>query len=204
MLSQPNAINYLLSGGLSAVISSIFLIINNLWTNSVNNDNQLKREEEQRTWQLEREEQQRAWQSEREQQQRTWQLEREEQQHIWQEKTEQQKWYREKIYDSYRKSFQVLIKIQQEELDSVNKLNDIFKKNTHITNTNKLILEFNIEFTMIIANHPDKNSEEFIDKLTRIDKSLRAATIDKSLEEDSSRVRLIMIDIMENDSRIKI
>ena len=132
------------------------------------------------------------------------QLEREKQQGIRQQESERQKWYREKIYDSYKTSFQVLVKIQQEELDSVNKLNDIFTKNTHISNINKLILEFNIEFTMIIANHPDKNSEEFIDKLTKIDKSLRAATIDKSLEEDSSKVRLIMIEIMENDSRIKI
>ncbi|MEG3872399.1 hypothetical protein [Microcoleus sp. Z1_B5] len=181
MLSQSPGIYFLLSGVLAAIISGIMLIINNLWTNSINNNNQLEREKQQRTWQLEREEQQR----------------------IWQEKTEQKKWYREKIYDSYKTSFQVLIKIQQEELDSINKTNDIIKKYTHITNINKLILEFNIEFTMIIANHPDKNSEEFIDKLTTIDKCLRAATIDKSLEEDSSRVRLIMIEIMENDSRIK-
>ncbi|MCC3535591.1 MAG: hypothetical protein JGK03_15570 [Microcoleus sp. PH2017_25_DOB_D_A] len=178
MPSQSPGMYIVLSGIVAAVISGIF----SLWTNSVNDKSQLEREEKQRTWQLEREEKQ----------------------HILQEESEQKKWYREKVYDSYKTSFQVLIKIQQEELDSVSKTNDIVKKYTHITNINKLILEFNIEFTMIIANHQDKDSEEFINKLSTIDKCLRAATIDKSLEEDSSKVRLIMIEIMENDSRIKI
>jgi DNA repair protein RadC len=174
MVSQP-VINVIIG----ALLTGTFLIISNLLTNW-NND---KREEKQRTWQLEREQQQRSWQ----------------------EKSDQKKWYREKIYDAYRTSFQVLIKIQQEELDSINKTNDVTKKRTHINNINKLILEFNIEFTMIIANHPDKNSEKFIDKLTTIDNALRAATIDKSLlEEDSSMVRRIMTEIMENDSRIEV
>jgi len=172
MLSESSAINFFLSGALGSVITGIFLIINTQRISSVNNKLQLEREEKQHIWQIEREKQQR----------------------IWQEKSEQQKWYREKIYDCYRRSFQVLTKIQQEELDSVNKTNDNLKKNQHLSNINKFILEFNIEFTMIIANHPDKNSEEFMEILS---------TIDESLRKDTWMVRAIIVKIMEDDSRIK-
>jgi hypothetical protein len=48
------------------------------------------------------------------------QLKREQQQRLWQEKSEQQKWYREKIYESYRKCLEVLIKLQQEYIERIN------------------------------------------------------------------------------------
>ncbi len=42
------------------------------------------------------------------------QLEREKQQRIWEEESNQKKWYREKIYDSYKTAIQLLTKIIQE------------------------------------------------------------------------------------------
>lgn len=47
MPSEPNAINYLLSGALGAVISSFILLINNC----LNNKSQSEREKQQRIWQ---------------------------------------------------------------------------------------------------------------------------------------------------------
>jgi hypothetical protein len=50
---------------------------------------------------------------------------------------------------------------------------------------------------MIIANHPDRNSEEFTKKVT---------IIDNSLKKDSSRTQDIIIEIseiMQHDSRIQ-
>lgn len=166
MVSQP-VINVIIG----ALLSGILLIINSWWMSWNNNKFQLEREEKQRTWQLEREEQQR----------------------IWQEKSDKQKWDQEKIYECYRKSFQALIKLQQEEVEKLNRTNDIIKGEQIRTNINKLILEFTTEFNMIIPNHPDKNSEEFTKKLI---------TIDESLRKDSSKVRPIIIKIMEHDSRI--
>jgi hypothetical protein len=179
MLSEPNAINFLLSGALGAVISSIFLIINNQWTSSVNNKFQLEREEKQRIWQLEREEKQR----------------------IWQEKSELQKWYREKIYSSYEASLQILIKIQQEQLEYLHKnrvetVEEYLNKPKHLNNINKLILEFNIRLSIIINDYPDKNSKEFTEKIDKIDKSL-------GVVEESWNVRHIILELMKNDSRIK-
>ncbi len=175
MLSQSPGIYILLGSILSAILSSVISGIILLTSNYFNNKSQLKREEKQHIWQIEREEQQR----------------------IWQEKSDKQKWNQEKIYDGYRKLLEVLIKLQQEEIETLNKTNDIIKWHQHHININKLILEFTIEFTMIIANHPDKNSEEFTKKVT---------IIDNSLKKDSSRVQDIIIEIseiMQHDSRIQ-
>jgi uncharacterized protein YnzC (UPF0291/DUF896 family) len=76
------------------------------------------------------------------------QLEREKQQGIRQQESERQKWYREKIYDSYRTSIQVLTKIVQgrHEID----LRNMATQDEYI-NLEKLYLEFNSEFEIIIA-----------------------------------------------------
>src|SRR4028118_119458 len=129
------------------------------------------------------------------------QLEREKEQSIRQQESDQKKWYREKIYNSYETLFQILVKIQQEELEYLHKnrvktVEDYLNKPKHLNNLNKLISEFNIQFSIIINNYPDKNSKEFTEKLDKINKSL-------VLHEESWNVRHIILEIMKNDSRIK-
>jgi len=175
MPSQSPSIYIILSGVVAAVISGIF----SLWTSSVKDKSQLEREEKQCNWQLEREEKQR----------------------IWQEKSELQKWYREKIYSSYEASLQILIKIHQEQLEYLHKnrvetVEEYLNKPKHLTNINKLILEFNIRLSIITNDYPDKNSKEFTEKIDKIDKSL-------GVFEESWNVRHIILELMKNDSRIK-
>jgi hypothetical protein len=182
MPSEPNAINYLLSGALGAVISGFILLISNY----LNNKSQSEREEKQRTWQLEREEKQRIWQ-----------LEREEKQHIWQEESERQKWYREKVHDCYLRTIQVLTRVSHEHHEThINSIANVdnttrLNKETSLTNS---IIEFYSQFAMIIADHPEKNTKEFKEKI---------AKINDYLEKEPWTVQNIFIDIMENDSRIK-
>lgn len=119
------------------------------------------------------------------------QLKREEQQRIWQEKSEQQKWFREKIYDSYKISIQVLTKIIQErhEIDFGNMRNQ-----DKFINLNKLYLEFNSEFEIIMIDYPDKDSEEFKE---------RYELMRKYMQENPSIARIYFTGIMKHDSRIK-
>lgn len=119
------------------------------------------------------------------------QLKREKQQGIRQQESEQQKWYREKIYDSYRTSIQVLTKIMQgrHEMDT----KSIFTEDEHI-NLEKLYFEFNSEFEIIIAGYPGKDSEEFKEKV---------ANIKKHMQKKPLIARVIITEMMEHDSRIK-
>jgi sensor domain CHASE-containing protein len=119
------------------------------------------------------------------------QLEREKQQGIRQQESERKKWYREKIYDSYRTSIQVLTKIIQGRHE--------FHTKSHVTqderiNLDKLYFEFNSEFEMIIANYPNKNSEEFKERM---------ANISKYMQENPLIARVFINEMMEHDSRIK-
>src|SRR4028118_1844988 len=165
MPSEPNAINYLLSGALGAVISAFILLVNNYLSNK--------------------------FQSEREEKQRTWQLEREEQQQIWHEKSEQKKWYREKIYNCYRKAIQLLTKMMQIEFEI--KENYKITQNTSIK-FHKLSLELMSEFDIIIHSYPIEDYEEFDEKINEFSKHLGINSI---------QARAIITEIMENDSRIK-
>ena len=184
MLSQPDYINFLLSGALGAVISSIFLIINNRWMSSVNNKFQLEREKEQRTWQLEREKEQ-----------RTWQLEREKEQRIWQEESNNRRWDREKTYDSYKKLIQALTNIIQLQADIKDKDEPT---DDEYNNFRNLYVEFGSEFTMIMTGHPDKDSKEFEETKAKI----FSEALD--LDKDSLLARKMITKMMENDSRINI
>src|SRR4028118_37885 len=119
------------------------------------------------------------------------QLEREKQQGIQQQENEHQKWYREKIYDSYRTSIQILTKIMQGRHEMETK--SIFTEDEHI-NLEKLYLEFNSEFEIIIAGYPDKKSEEFKEKI---------ANINEYMQKKPLIARIIITEMMEHDSRIK-
>jgi len=119
------------------------------------------------------------------------QLEREEQQRIWQEKSEQQKWFREKIYDSYKTSIQLLteiIQVQHEmEFGSM-------RTQEKFVNLNKLYLEFNSEFEIIMIDYPDKDSEKF---------KKRYELMRQHMQKEPSIARIYFTGIMKHDSRIK-
>jgi hypothetical protein len=83
------------------------------------------------------------------------QLKRENEQRIWQEKGEKQKWYREKIYDSYRTSIQILTKIIQLKIEMTNYGTTPDK----VININSLYVEFASEFYIILMSHPNKSCE---------------------------------------------
>ncbi len=119
------------------------------------------------------------------------QLEREKQQGIRQQENEHQKWYREKIYDSYKTSIRVLTKIVQErhEIDTTG-----YSTQDKYINVEKLYHEFNSEFEMIMAGYPNKDSEEFKEKM---------ANIRKYMQEKPLIARIIITEMMEHDSRIK-
>jgi sensor domain CHASE-containing protein len=119
------------------------------------------------------------------------QLEREKQQGIRQQENDQKKWYREKIYDSYKTSIQVLTKILQErhEMDTRN-----YASQDEYISLENLYFEFNSEFEMIIAGYPDKDSEEFKEKM---------AKIRKYMQEKPLIARSIITEMMQHDSRIK-
>jgi len=61
-------------------------------------------------------------------------------------------------------------------------------------NLDKLYLEFNSEFEIIIAGYPGKDSEEFKEKM---------ANIKKYMQEKPLIARVIITEMMEHDSRIK-
>lgn len=128
------------------------------------------------------------------------QLERENQQRIWQEESERQKWYREKIYESYRTSIQILTKVIQAQFkaeftseydDSYNPGYDL---DLEILLKN-LYLEFSSEFSLIIVGHPDKDSKDINEITTKF--------VDKSGYKDPFLARTLITRIMENDPRIK-
>jgi hypothetical protein len=163
MPSDPNTINYLLSGALAGIISSFILLVNNLVNNYVNNRLQLEREEKQR---------------------------------IWQEESAQKKWYREEIYDSYKTSIQILTKIIYIKYEMfTNRYSDAATANQRENNLFKLYFEFTSEFYIITAGHPDKDTEEFKEKITRIN--------EETMEKEPLMARDILIKIMEQDPRIK-
>jgi hypothetical protein len=118
------------------------------------------------------------------------QLERENQQRNWQEERERQKWYREKTYDSYRTSIQVLTKIIQVRYE-IEHDNDKFYQNSVLPN---LYFEFTSEFFIIIGGHPNKDTEEFKEKINEIVEYMK---------EDTVLARLMMTEIMQEDPRIK-
>lgn len=171
MLSQSPGIYILLGSVLSAILSSVISGIMLLTGNYLNNKSQLKREEKQHTWQVEREEKQRTCQ----------------------EESDQRKWYREKIYDGYRTSIQALTKISQIQF-KINK-NNIPNEDILHANLVDLTLEFLSEFNIIMIGHPEKDSDELVEKTNKMIEGL----MDKN-----TRIALeIMREIMDNDSRIK-
>jgi hypothetical protein len=186
MLSQSPGIYILLGSVLSAILSSVISGIMLLTNNYFNNKFQLKREEQQRIWQVEQEQQQR----------------------IWQEKSEQQKWYREKIYDCYRRANEILTKIIQEDFEievyqnNNFALSEVYYENNQLdptlenkrTKLGNLTWEFYTELNLIEAGYPEKNSNEFKEKINRINECLKKVPIS---------VGPIIAELMENDSRIK-
>lgn len=118
------------------------------------------------------------------------QLKREKEQRIWQEKNEKQKWNREKVYDSYRTAIHVLTKVIQLKTEITNYGITPDK----VTNINNLYAEFSTEFYIMIISHPNKNCEEFEKKRD---------LILSSVENKPILARFEMIEIMENDPRIK-
>jgi len=119
------------------------------------------------------------------------QLKREKEQRIWQEKSEKKKWNREKVYDSYRTSIHALTKIIQLKSEITNHGTTPDK----VTNIDNLYAEFSTEFYIMIISHPNKNREEF-------NKEKRDLIL-ASLENKPILARFEMIEIMENDPRIK-
>ncbi|MDB9510308.1 hypothetical protein PN499_03710 [Kamptonema animale CS-326] len=119
------------------------------------------------------------------------QLEREKQQSLRQQESEQKKWYREKVYDSYITSIQVLTKMIQKK-DEID-----LRRMVHVDNfttLRNLYFEFQAYFTIIIAGHPEKDSEDFKEQLNNINKYIQEAPL---------IVRHIVTNLMEQDSRIK-
>ncbi len=126
------------------------------------------------------------------------QLKREQEQRMWQERNEQQKWYREKIYDSYKRLLQILTQIEQVKFgiqDYEENSNNYYKASqAKYSELNNLYFEFNSEYSIIIAGHPDKDSEKLYQK---------RGTIELSLKEQPFSVRNIITEIMIDDPRIK-
>jgi len=124
------------------------------------------------------------------------QLNREKKQRNYQEKSDKQKWYREKIYDCYKKCFEILIKIQQEQFERINnnKNNNNIDADKNTNNIYILIAEFYLEFLMIKVDHPDKDSKKFNEHLNMLD---------EFIGKNSWIVRAIVSEMMKNDSRIK-
>ena len=117
------------------------------------------------------------------------QLDREKEQRMWQEKSDQEKWYREKVYASYTKAIQILTEIIKQRVNEVS--DDI---NSPKLSMIKLFIEFDSEYIMIIRSHPDRDSNNFEQKISEIDKSIK---------EEPWIARDRLIEIMEQDSRIK-
>ncbi len=124
------------------------------------------------------------------------QLEREEQQRTWQEKNKGETWYREKIYDSYKISIQTLTKMIQEDVEILilDNTNNVVTPDKGINRAN-LRWEFDAEFNIIKSGYPHKNYEEFKEKISRIE---------ENLDKKPIVVRVIVLQLMEQDTRIKI
>lgn len=128
------------------------------------------------------------------------QLERENQQRIWQQESERQKWYREKIYESYRTSIQILTKVIQAQFkgEFTSEYNEGYNPGNDLNLElliNNLYFEFSSEFTLIIVGHPDKETKEI--------KEIKNRIIDKSVFRDPFILRELITKIMEEDPRIK-
>lgn len=127
-------------------------------------------------------------------------LERENRQRIWQQESEQQKWYREKIYESYKTSIHILTKVIQAQYKSqfTSEYDDSYNPE-HDLDLELLIknlyFEFSSEFSLIIVGHPDKETKE-INELTTI-------IIEKGVFRDPFTLRELITEIMEKDPRIK-
>lgn len=120
-----------------------------------------------------------------------YQLKREKEQRIFQEESEKQKWYREKIYDSYRSSIKLLTEMIQIQYE--------IGKNHLVSEAkgiefHKLALELMSEFDIIIHSYPAQDFKEFDKKITEFTEHLETNTI---------RARSILTEVMENDPRIK-
>ncbi|MEG4589714.1 hypothetical protein QUA54_31535 [Microcoleus sp. MOSTC5] len=128
------------------------------------------------------------------------QMERENQQRIWQEESERRKWYREKLYESYRNSIHILTKVIQAQYKSqfTSEYDDSYNPE-HDLDLELLIknlyFEFSSEFSLIIVGHPDKETKE-INGLTTI-------IIEKGVFRDPFTLRELITEIMEKDPRIK-
>jgi hypothetical protein len=124
------------------------------------------------------------------------QLEREEQQRIWQEKNKRETWYREKIYDSYKISIQTLTRMIQEDftIAVLDNTNDTVTADKRINLVN-LKWEFDAEFSIIKSAYPYKDYEEFKEKISMIEEHLDNTPI---------IARIIVLQLMEKDTRIKV
>jgi hypothetical protein len=124
------------------------------------------------------------------------QLEREEQQRIWQEKNNRETWYREKIYDSYKISIQTLTRMIQEDftIAVLDNTNDTVTADKRINLVN-LKWKFDAEFSIIKSAYPYKDYEEFKEKISMIEEHLDKTPI---------ITRVIVLQLMEKDTRIKV
>jgi hypothetical protein len=128
------------------------------------------------------------------------QLERENQQRIWQQESEKQKWYREKIYESYRNSIHILTKIIQAKFPAKlrSEYDDSYNEDYDLELTvllKNLYFEFTSEFSIILVGHPYKDSKELNEIIGEI--------LDESMEKNPFMARVVMTRMMESDPRIK-
>ncbi|MEG5035061.1 hypothetical protein [Microcoleus sp. AT3-D2] len=117
------------------------------------------------------------------------QLKREREQRIWQEESERQKWYREQIYENYRKMIHILTSYLQLQFETENE-----RTVESIIRIHHLYFEFSSEFYMTTWGHPNKDSEEFKKQTNEV--------LD-NFQNDPVAARLMIINIMEEDPRIK-
>lgn len=128
------------------------------------------------------------------------QLDRERQQKIWQVEIERQKYYREKIYDSYMKTIQILTEIMLEqfktEIKSLcdSRYNEYLDIN-HLVTLKKLYFEYTSECTILFVGHPYKYTKEFNELIDEV--------LSPSMDEDPFLARIAITTMMENDPRIK-
>lgn len=125
------------------------------------------------------------------------QLEREKQQRIWQEESDQKKWYREKIYDCYRRAIQVLTQMVQENAE-ISFYDDMDNSESITLNKRiglaKLSWEFFAELAIIKAGYPDKDSKEFKDEINKIEVYIN--------NNEFITAQVIITEMIEHDSRI--
>jgi hypothetical protein len=122
-----------------------------------------------------------------------YQLKREKEQGIRQQESDQKKWYREKVYDSYSKIIQLLTEIMEIEFEIKNNYMTMTTENKSIK-VNRLSLELMSEFQIIVYGYPAEEFDKFGKKIDEFNKNLATNTLE---------ARAIIIEIRENDSRIK-